>query len=77
MIDAIKGFFINCYRGNIHLLVGKEVLLSQEVTTQGDPLAMAYFALATIPLMRAIALGAATQVWFADDASCGSELILD
>jgi len=42
---------INTYRSPASLLVSGEVILSEEGTTQGDPLAMTMYALATIPLM--------------------------
>ena len=42
---------------------------------QGDPLAMAMFGLATVPLIRRIATQGATQAWFADDAGCGGHLL--
>ena len=50
-------------------------MLSQEGTTQGDPLAMAFFALASVPLIKAVAVANVTQVWFADDAGSGSKLL--
>ena len=55
--------------------MGGEVLLSQEGTTQGDSLAMAIFALASVPLIRKITTSGATQAWFADDASSGGKLL--
>ena len=42
------------------------VILSQEGTTQGDPLAMSFYALSVVPLMTR--LTSAQQVWYADDA---------
>ena len=47
------------------------MLLSQEGTTQGDPLAMPLYDLATIPLIRKlkISMTDVNQVWYADDAS--------
>jgi len=71
---SIAVILINCYRKDIHLFVGKEVILSQEGTTQGDPLAMAFFAIASIPLIKAIATDDVIQAWFADDASSGGKL---
>ena len=50
------------------------MLTSQEGTTQGDPLAMTMFALASVPLINAVKVQTSTQVWFADDASAGGRL---
>ena len=44
---------INLYRESADLVLGANTLLSQEGTTQGDPLAMPFYALATRPLMDA------------------------
>ena len=65
---------INFYRSETSLFVGGKVLLSQEGTTQGDPLAMTMFSLASVPLINAINVRALTQVWFADDVSAGGRL---
>ena len=65
---------INCYRQSSHLFVGGRILLSDEGTTQGDPLAMAMFALATVPLIRKIAIPGSVQAWFADDSASGGKL---
>lgn len=40
----------------------------REGTTQGDPLAMPMYAVATIPLIKNLP-DSVTQVWYADDAS--------
>ena len=45
---------------------------SSEGVVQGDPLAMAMFALGITPLIRA--LKTCHQIWFADDASAGETL---
>ena len=47
---SVAPALVNCYRIDAHLLVGGEVILSSEGTTQGDPRAM--FAIATIPLIH-------------------------
>ena len=47
------------------------MLLSCEGATQGDPLAMAMFALASIPLIPKVETPGAKPAWFADDAACG------
>ena len=72
LCPTIATILINSYRTNIDLFVDGEVIRSQEGTTQGDPLAMAMYGLATIPLIRKLD-GTAKQIWYADDsAACGS-----
>ena len=51
-----------------------DVILSQEGTTQGDPLAMAMYGLATIPLIRRLD-GLCTQVWYTDDSAAAGRLV--
>ena len=46
---AIATMLTNCYRSHASLFVGGQELLSMEGTTQGYPLSMAMFALASIP----------------------------
>ncbi len=57
----------NTYRAPSDLYIDGEAILSQEGTTQGDPLAMPMYALATIPLINQLPQ-TVTQVWYADDA---------
>ena len=49
---AIHPILVNTYRKSSDLIVGGIRLLSHEGTTQGDPLAMAMYALATVPLSQ-------------------------
>ena len=65
---------INIYRMNAELFVDNEVILSKEGTTQGDPLAMAMYALGVTPLIQAVCSAGAKQVWFVDDASAGGRI---
>ena len=61
---------INTYRFDTQLFIDKTFILSQEGTTQGDPLAMSMFALASIPLINTLmSHSSAKQVWYADDAA--------
>ena len=45
----------------------------KRVQTQGDPLAMVIYGLATIPLIRKLD-GILTQVWYADDSMAAGKL---
>jgi len=68
LCPPLAPILINTYRAPTELYVDREVLLSQEGTTQGDPLAMPMHALTTIPLIKRVS-GNVTQVWYADDTS--------
>ena len=48
-----------------------DVIHSQEGTTQGEPLTMSMYVLATIPLIQKLKddVNDVKQVWYADDAS--------
>lgn len=65
---------VNVYRNPVSLFIDGDVLYSQEGTTQGDPLAMSMFAIATIPLIDSLKGEDLTQVWYADDATAGGPL---
>ena len=64
---------INTYREHTELFIDGETIVSQEGTTQGDPLAMGMYALGTLPLIHELKPHA-RQVWFADDATAGGKL---
>ena len=66
---------INSYRSNSSLFIDGETLLSQEGTTQGDPMAMAIYAIGILPLIHHLADESVKQSWFADDASVGGNLV--
>jgi len=65
---------INTYRQHPQLFIQNQKLLSQEGTTQGDPLAMAIYAISLQPLVQRLNDQNAKQVWFANDASAGGKL---
>ena len=72
LCPAIATLLNNTYNSSADLFVGGEVLNSEEGVTQGDPLAMAMYALGTVPLINELAKHVRTkQVWYADDASDG------
>ena len=71
LCPVIAVYAINTYRHSARLFItgGKEIT-SAEGTTQGDPLAMALYALTIQPLITSLqAMSDAKQCWFADDAS--------
>ena len=68
---AFSTILINTYRFPAPLYVDGDVIYYNEGTTQGDPLAMPFYALSTIPLIRRLPNNV-TQAWYADDVSaCG------
>ena len=71
LCPVIAFYAINTYHLSARLSItgGKEIT-SAEGTTQGDPLAMALYALSIQPLITSLqAMLDAKQCWFADDAS--------
>ena len=67
---------INTYRAPTELFVDGITLSSEEGTTQGDPFAMPFYALATVPLIRCLDNAEdLKQVWYADDASASGSLV--
>ena len=72
LCPSFSTVLLNTYRSNVNLYIGGETLLSEEGTTQGDPLAMPMYALGVVPLINALSDDSIKQVWYADDASaCG------
>ena len=74
LCPSLSKVLINTYREDIKLFIDGEVLLSREGTTQGDPLAMAMYAIAITPLIHRLEDQATNQVWFADDDTAGGRL---
>ena len=75
LCPPLSKILINTYREDVQLFIDGETLLSQEGTTQGDPLAMAMYAVAVTPLFYRLKFEATRQVWFADDATAGGKLV--
>ena len=73
---ALATVVTNLYREDSNLFIDGETLLSREGVTQGDPLAMAIYAVAIMPLIWRLQEGSEErhQVWFADDASANGAL---
>ena len=72
---SIATVLINTYRREAELFVDSETLYTREGTTQGDPLAMVFYALATFPLIKACQISElAGEVWFVHDATGGGSL---
>ena len=75
LCPSIATYTINTYREPSRLfIVGGQELRSSEGTTQGDPLAMSLYAISLQPLITRLQVkSAASQCWYADDATgCGS-----
>ena len=68
----ISTYVINTYRQPSRLFItGGDEILSQEGTTQGDPLAMPWYSLSTTTIISHLHLNVSSvqQVWLADDAA--------
>ena len=70
---ALAPILVNTYRNDALLVVDGHCMMSRESTTQGDPLAMAMYAIRTQPLIHHLS-GIAKQVWYADDSAAGGGL---
>ena len=73
LCPPLATILINTYRAPTELFVDGDPFFSQEGTTQGDPLAMPMYALATIPLIKKLK-GNSKQIWYADDAAAIGKL---
>ena len=74
LCPSIARFLVNSYRSEVNLYIGGSVLKSSEGTTQGDPLGMVMYALASLPLIYSLSDPNILQVWYADDASSVGKL---
>ena len=75
LCPSLATILTNTYRENASLFIDGDTLFSQEGTTQGDPLAMAIYAVATVPLIEKLQNTNTKQVWYADDATAGGTLL--
>ena len=74
LCPAISKVLVNTYRDDVQLFIDGQVLLSEEGTTQGDPLAMAMYAIAITPLIHHLENEQIKQIWYADDATASGNL---
>ena len=66
----------NVYKEDATLFVDGESVMSREGTTQGDPLAMVFYAIATLPLIKRCKIEELLgEAWFADDATGAGKLL--
>ena len=64
LCPSISTMLINTYRVPAELFIDGEVIYSREGTTQGDPMAMPFSVIATIPMIKSLPESAT----YADDA---------
>ena len=74
LCPSLLNAITNSYSAPSKLYVNKKVLWSREGTTQGDPLAMAMYGVAIIPLIRKLETQDVLQKWFADDGNAVGSL---
>ena len=75
LCPSLSTILTNTYREDIDLFIDGESILSQEGTTQGDPLAMAMYAIAITPLINRLETELVKRTWYADDAAAGGKLV--
>ena len=54
LCPPLAKILINTYQEDVHLFIDGDTIFSQEGTTQGDPLAMAMYAVAITPLIKSL-----------------------
>ena len=76
LCPSLGRVLINTYRDGAQLYIDGESIASAEGTTQGDPLAMAMYALGVKPLIETMStVNEARQVWFADDCTTSGSVL--
>ena len=73
LCPSLAPILINSYRDPANLYIDNTTILSQEGTTQGDPLAMPMYAIAILPLVRQLP-PIVNQAWYADDDTAAGSL---
>ena len=74
LCPALGTVLTNTYRSEQKLFIDGECIPSREGTTQGDPLTMAMYAMATLPLIQSLQREAEVeQILFADESAAGGE----
>ena len=71
-------YIINTYRSPSRLFIcGGGEILSQEGTTQGDPLAMPWYSINTSIMIQSLwtSTPGVKQVWIADDSAGGGQIL--
>lgn len=79
LCPALSGVFNNTYAKPVRLFVtGGGEITSREGTCQGDPLAMAFYAVAITPLIQQLQneCPSTNQCWYADDDGAADKLVL-
>ena len=71
LCPSLSTALINMYHAPTELFVDGVVLSSEEGTTQGDPLAMPLYAMASVPLIQQLDdVEGVRQVWYGDWPLC-------
>ena len=73
LCPSLANVVLNTYRLPPNLYINGEAITSSEGTTQGDPLAMSIYAIATLPLIMELD-NLSKQLCFADDAAAAGRL---
>ena len=71
---VLAPILINTYCQDAFLFTGGHTIFSSEGTTQGDPLAMAMYAIRTLPIIDKLQ-GIVQQCWHADDSTGGGNIL--
>ena len=73
LCPLIATILINCYRAPTKLFIDGDVILSQEGTTQGDPLGMLMYTFAKVPLIKKLTTSV-KQTLYTDDAAATGKI---